>query len=928
MPLFEAQQARAATAAEAPARNWRVVLDLLRATDLDLFRKIIRKMLNYLCYIGVEEAQDILQGPVMDARLDADAGHDGINRPSRRPVPSQTAPDPERVLAVASAHLSDEAILSLLNEWVKDSRVSFLVDVLEDSSTSLGEIADAITRYKESQIHTANLSPSMVRALGVSLIRRFFSRRLDFIRLAKKHVSLDDFYDLSRHIVFPARSQGQLGGKSAGLFVAMQIIRSAAAERPELADVKVPRTWYLVSDGIKDFLRYNHLEGLNDHKYRDICQIRIEYPNLVALCKRSAFSPAMIRGLSLALDDLGEQPLVVRSSSLLEDSVGAAFSGKYKSLFIANQGSKHQRLEALCDAIAEVYASAFGPDPIQYRAERGLLDFQEEMGIMIQEVVGTRVGPYLLPAFAGVAFSHNEFRWSPRIRREDGLVRLVPGLGTRAVDRLGNDYPVLISPGQPGLRVSSTLEEVIRYAPRFVDAINLESNSLESVALADLLHRFGRDYPRARQVFSCLRGGLLQRCGGLVDFETEELFATFDGVLDDTPFLARMKGMLDVLEMSYGHPVDIEFADDGTDFYLLQCRPQSSARARERAEIPRDVPPEDVIFTANRYVSEGGVTNLTHVVYVDPAQYDALGQLADLKAVGRIVGRLNSLLPKRRFILIGPGRWGSRGDIKLGVNVTYSDISHTAGLIEVAARKGGYRPDPSFGTHFFQDLVEASIVYLPLYPDDPDVVFQHEFLLSAPSSLAALVPGAEHLADVVRVIDVPAVTSGKILRLVMDGTRGRAMAYLTESATAAPRQETATLPAPEALPTGGGEDWIWRHRMAETMARHLDPASFGVEGLYLFGSTQNATAGACSDIDLLVHFTGTPEQESRLTTWLDGWSRCLGEINFLRTGYRTGPLLDVHLVTDADIANRTSWAIKIGAVSDAAMPLPLRKPPR
>ena len=131
----------------------------------------------------------------------------------------------------------------------------------------------------------------------------------------------------------------------------------------------------------------------------------------------------------MVLDDFKDQPLIVRSSSLLEDRMGSSFSGKYKSLFLANQGGKRERLEALTDAIAEVYASTFGPDPIGYRAERGLLDFAEEMGIMIQEVVGTRVGDYFMPAFAGVAFSRNEFRWSPRIRREDGLLRLVPGLG-------------------------------------------------------------------------------------------------------------------------------------------------------------------------------------------------------------------------------------------------------------------------------------------------------------------------------------------------------------------------------------------------------------------------------------------------------------------------------------------------------------------
>ena len=199
------------------------------------------------------------------------------------------------------------------------------------------------------------------------------------------------------------------------------------------------------------------------------------------------------------LDDFGHTPIVVRSSSLLEDQVGAAFSGKYKSLFLANQGTKRERLAELTDAISEVYASTFCPDAIEYRAERGLLDFHEEMGIMVMEVVGNRIGKYFMPSFAGVAFSNNEFRWSPRIKREDGLVRLVPGLGTRAVDRLGDDYPTLIAPGRPNLRVNVAAEEQARYSPKKADVINLETNRFETVDVRDIIRDYGERYPRDRK---------------------------------------------------------------------------------------------------------------------------------------------------------------------------------------------------------------------------------------------------------------------------------------------------------------------------------------------------------------------------------------------------------------------------------------------
>jgi len=119
----------------------------------------------------------------------------------------------------------------------------------------------------------------------------------------------------------------------------------------------------------------------------------------------------------------------------------------------------------------------------------------------------------------------------------------------------------------------------------------------------------------------------------------------------------------------------------------------------------------------------------------------------------------------------------------------------------------------------------------------------------------------------------------------------------------------------------GGGHWRWRQRAAERIARLIDPARFGVKGLYLFGSAKNANSGPCSDIDLLVHFGGTDEQRGQLLAWLEGWGLCLAEENYIRTGHRVPNLLDVHVVTDEDIQKRSPFAVKIDAVSDAARPL-------
>jgi len=377
--------------------------------------------------------------------------------------------------------------------------------------------------------------------------------------------------------------------------------------------------------------------------------------------------------------------------------------------------------------------------------------------------------------------------------------------------------------------------------------------------------------------------------------------------------------LLQLLQQELNAPVDIEFASDGQHLYLLQCRTQTPGKQYAPAPIPRDLPPERVVFTTHRHISNGAVPNVTHIVYVDPDRYAQLECIEDMVAVGRAVGRLNKLLPKRQFILMGPGRWGSRGDIKLGVRVTYSDINNTAMLVEIARRKGEYTPDLSFGTHFFQDLVESSIRYLPLYPDEDGEIFSERFLMQSGNILGDLVPDYAHLHDVVYVIDVPRVASGQVLHVLMNGDLNEAVGVLVP----ANEEPTAGDEIAVDLKPQSGQDWRWRLRMAERIAARLDPERYGVKGMYIFGSTKNATAGPGSDIDLLVHFDGTPEQELALQQWLEGWSMSLAEMNYLRTGYKTERLLDVHLVTNDDLLRQTSFAAKIGAVTDAARPLPL-----
>ena len=898
--------------------EWLIIVELLKESDQNLYRLLARKMMNYLCWSGIKEAERLLYSSTKSKQPIIEEDTEPDNKPLEKRVMLEGY---DKIFTLASYYLTDDNILSKVQKWIQEEKSSFLVRVMEDVSSTIPDIIEAIRKYHSITPKGFELPVTIRNSLIVSFIRRFLSDELNLISIVKHFVKIEDFEALLQKLIFPAHGRGKIGGKSVGLFVAEIILISSEESKELFKDIKVPKTWYIASDVILEFLRYNDLEEVYEQKYKDLDQIRHEYPYLIQIFKNSTFPPEIIQALSNALDDFGEVPLVVRSSSLLEDRFGAAFSGKYKSLFVANQGTKKERLSALTDAIAEVYASVFAADPIEYRRERGLLDYNEEMGILIQEVVGTRVGKYYLPAYAGVAFSNNEFRWSPRIKREDGLIRLVPGLGTRAVDRVSDDYPVLIAPGKPGLRVNISVEDIVKYSPQKVDVINLLSNTFETVQISELLSHYGDEFPALTDIMSAYEHNHIRQLFGLnIDSNSQNLIVTFDKLTNNTNFVHKMQAVLKVLKENLKTPVDIEFASDGKNLYLLQCRPQSYAVQDMPSPIPKDIPRERIIFTAKRYVSNGKVPDITHIVYVDPDLYNDISDLETLKQIGRAVGRLNKLLPKHQFILMGPGRWGSRGDIKLGVNVTYSEINNTSMLIEIAKKKGNYVPDLSFGTHFFQDLVEASIRYLPLYPDDDGIVFNYNYLLGGYNILPDILPEFEKLSNVLKVIDVPRHTKGMVLKVLMNADLDEAIAFLSSDS----RSDSKTS-ADVKMEVPTEDHWRWRFRMTERIAAAIDTNVYGVKGFYIIGSTKNATAGPNSDIDVIVHIEGDPEKEKILMSWLDGWGKCLSELNYLKTGYKIEPMLDIHIITDEDVKNKTSFAVKIGAITDAARELPLKQ---
>jgi pyruvate, water dikinase len=349
--------------------EWRIVLQMLKQTDRNLYLSVSRKMLNHLCWSGVKEADELMKTFTPDTReLETSELEDG-NQPWHPTKAGFSFELSDSVFKMAREHLNDDETFRLLQKWIQEDKLSFLVQVV-NRNLSLSDVADAIRRYHHLAENEPEIQSPNKRGIEVSLIRRFLSDHLQYLNVAKNYIEVHDFYHLLNRVIYSSESHGKLGGKSAGLYLAAQILKKKSKENELLGKVRIPKTYHITSDVLLHFMHYNNFDEVVEQKYKPISQVRFEYPHVLQTFTSSRFPSEIVNGLSVALDDFNERPLIVRSSSLLEDRIGAAFSGKYKSLFLANQGSKQKRLKALMEAVAEVYASTFSPDPIEYRASR------------------------------------------------------------------------------------------------------------------------------------------------------------------------------------------------------------------------------------------------------------------------------------------------------------------------------------------------------------------------------------------------------------------------------------------------------------------------------------------------------------------------------------------------------------------------------
>jgi len=358
------------------------------------------------------------------------------------------------------------------------------------------------------------------------------------------------------------------------------------------------------------------------------------------------------------------------------------------------------------------------------------------------------------------------------------------GLGTRAVERVGNDYPRLIALSHPMLRPSTDPKAIRRYSQQYVDLIDLEDNTFKTLPAAEVL---SGNYEPLRYIAQVEEDGYISSLRTrYIEGGNSRLVITFDELLRRTPFAERMRDILYILEQQYQAPIDLEFTvsvHEGSQgqpdlcITILQCRPQSQLQVAAAASLPEHLQSSDIVFQTRFVVPEGYLPRVDYILFVPPEAYFKLPNMALRTDLARLVGRLNSALEGEKFICVGPGRWGST-NTDLGVPIDYGDIYNARALVELAGQGIGLPPEPSLGTHFFQDLLEAQIYPLAIHLDDNKNIFNRVLFYGTPNRACERIDVPDELKDALRLIRITDFRPEHHMEVVMSDEKGIAIAFL------------------------------------------------------------------------------------------------------------------------------------------------------
>lgn len=415
-----------------------------------------------------------------------------------------------------------------------------------------------------------------LQEIKVVLIRRIISDQLPFIGLARTVLNVADLQQIYQRLI----GTGKIGGKAAGMILAWKILQQQDPEfGPDIShSVDMPDSYYIGSEVIYEFILNNQLEDFVNQKYRPLAEMKAAYLNIIRGFLQGQFSENVVEHLRDYLARIDRSPLVVRSSSLLEDNFSYPFSGRYESYFCTNQGTDAENLTDLLVGIRRVFASIFNPMAMMDRREHKLIDYDERMAVLLQKVDGEVYGRYHFPLISGVAYSQNFARWAPEIRRQDGLLQLVLGLGTRV--REINDYSGtrLIPLSHPQFRPEKTITEIRQHAQTQIDLLDLDSNKRVTIPITKILPDLS---PLLPYIASLDMGDYLAPIEPNKPLPPDaRLIITFDYLTRDHKFIKLVRTAVQRLENHYNAPVEIEFTLKITPnipspdykFTILQCR--------------------------------------------------------------------------------------------------------------------------------------------------------------------------------------------------------------------------------------------------------------------------------------------------------------------------------------------------------------------
>lgn len=557
------------------------------------------------------------------------------------------------------------------------------------------------------------------------------------------HFSARDYFLIRNRMI----GTGMIGGKACGMLLARKMVQK---HLPHLMGKLEPHdSYYVGADVFYTYIVINDCWKLRveQRKEREQFTLSQEFGKRL---REGKFPENIREQFRRMLDYFGQSPIIVRSSSFLEDGFGNAFAGKYESVFCVNGGSMEERLEKFEDAVKTVYASTMDPSALEYRRRRNLLDHDEQMALLVQRVSGSRYEPFLMPAAAGVGYSYNAYKWMDDMDPNAGMLRLVAGLGTRAVDRTSGDYPRIISLDRPLAQIWPTVAARHRYSQHQVDVLDIKENELSTIELSAVIEQLPRWQKKVLFSHDTEAESRLRQQGHY----REVLFADCQGLVEKPEFIEMMRQILAMLEQQYEVPVDIEFAVNGASdgsfvVNLLQCRPLQVAHSK-RVEMPVCVDEHVLFDLQDTAMGQSRSEQIETIVWVDPQKYYDY-PYADKYEVSRKIGELNRSLVNNagggenktdygereeqagtemesgKMMLIVPGRIGTSSP-ELGVPVVYADISQFSAVCEVSYRAAGYMPELSYGSHMFQDLVEANIFYGAIFEDEKTRLYQPEIL--------------------------------------------------------------------------------------------------------------------------------------------------------------------------------------------------------